>query len=95
MLKPFRTFALLVVAAVGAAAFAVARAVTEIPTYVAQARGYITRLAVALLVGPPMRQDPDPARPSAPRARAHAYRLRLDKRERVLISPSWRMCPSC
>lgn len=89
-MKILRTLAL----AVAALAVAAVSAISELNSLVVAAYHTATGWMTSIVVGPPL-QAVEPDRPVVRLVRAAAYRLRLVKRERVLISPSWRMCPSC
>lgn len=84
--------------------YAVALAVAAALVYVADhafcaAREAIhaaRRFAVSLLVGPQSIAAAGEVRTATyQKAKAREFTARIEKRERPIISGSWRMCPSC
>ena len=73
-------------------------AVTSVCTSVVQAVGAVFRFGASLLdQRPPMPADPKLEAVSRPRVAlviARAFVRRLIKRERPVVMPQWRMCPS-
>lgn len=89
-MKIFRSLAL--IAAVAMVAFA-----SVADTVVSVARNvfdYGANLVMKLVAGPEPTEDTETSPAVVGIVKAKAFVLRLVKRERPQISPSWRMCPS-